>query len=131
MRNRQMVVRWVQANSSAIDERVRDGKHYLVVTDPAAYREAIGRLLALVQEIKSTGSYDRAKKLFDDYGVHFDPALRDEVVARYSTLDVPSYTGFVMPRLTAKRNAAGEVVDVTIDYPCSLEEQMLGWSGRR
>ena len=36
-----------------------------------------------MQHIKSTGDYDGAKKLFDDYGVHFDPALRDEVVRRY------------------------------------------------
>ena len=40
-----------------------------------------------------------ARELFETYGVHFDPDLRDEVVARVDHLKLPSYTGFVMPRL--------------------------------
>jgi len=131
MRNRQMVVRWIMAHSDAIEERVRDGKHYLVVTDAAAWREAAGRLLAEVQRIKSHGDYAAAKQLFDDYGIHFDPALRDEVVARYARLGVPSYSGFVMPRLVPVRDGRGAIIDVEIEYPYSIEEQMLAWSGAR
>jgi dipeptidyl-peptidase-3 len=65
------------------------------------------------------------------YGTHFGPALRDEIVARYKELDLPSYAGVVMPKLTAKRDAAGEITDVEVSYPCDLETQMLEWSGRR
>jgi len=43
---------------------------------------------------------------------------------------LPSYTGFVQPELAAVRNEAGQIVDVTISYPLSLEDQMLGWSAR-
>lgn len=131
MRNRQLVVRWIQRNSDAIDERVRDGKHYLVVESAEAFRAAAGRLLALVQEIKSTGDHARAKELIEAHGVRFDPSLRDEVLARYAKLDVASYTGFVMPRLTPVRGAEGEIVDVAISYPLSIEQQMLEWSGRK
>ncbi|MCE9594211.1 MAG: dipeptidyl peptidase 3 [Planctomycetes bacterium] len=131
MRNRLMVVRWIQANSKAIEERERDGKHFLRVVDADAFREVAGKLLALVQRIKSTGDYAAAKELFDTYGVRFDPALRDEVIARYAKLDVPAYVGFVFPRLTALRDSTGAIVNVTISYPLSLETQMLEWSGRR
>lgn len=31
------------------------------------------------------------KALVDKYGVHFDPKLRDEVVARYDKLNIPTY----------------------------------------
>ena len=65
------------------------------------------------------------------YGTHFDGALRDEVVARYKELDLPSYAGVVMPKLTAKRDVAGEITDVEVSYPCDLEAQMLDWSGRK
>jgi dipeptidyl-peptidase-3 len=130
MRNRLMVVRWIQANSKAIEERVRDGKHYLVVASAKDFREAVGRLLTLVQQLKSTGDYAGAKSLFDTYGIKFDPKLRDEVLERYSKLDVASYTGFVMPRLTAVKDAKGAVTDVKLSYPLSLEQQMLEWSGR-
>ena len=41
------------------------------------------------------GDYAAAKTLFETYGIHFDPKLRDEVVARVERLNLPSYTGFV------------------------------------
>jgi dipeptidyl-peptidase III len=46
MRNRQMIVHWLLANSSAIDVRRRDGKTYFVMTDADAFRDGAGRLLA-------------------------------------------------------------------------------------
>ncbi len=130
MRNRQMIVRWLMANSTAIEERRREGKTYYVVTDVKVFRDAVGRLLAEVQRIKSEGDYAAARALFETYGVHFDPALRDEIVARVQRLNMPSYTGFVQPKLTAIRNDAGHIVDVEISYPCDFRRQMLEYSGR-
>ena len=63
------------------------------MTDAKAFNEGVGRLLAEVQRIKSEGDYDAAKTLFETYGIHFDPKLRDEVLARVAKLDLPSYTG--------------------------------------
>jgi dipeptidyl-peptidase III len=131
MRNRQMIVRWLMANSKAIEERTRDGKTYLVMVDPQAFREGAGRLLAEVQRIKSEGDYAAAKTLFETYGIHFDAALRDQVVARVDRLNLPSYTGFVMPKLTPVTGADGRITDVTISYPLDLTTQMLEYSGAR
>ena len=129
MRNRQMIIRWLMANTKAIEQRTRDGKTYLVMVDPKAFREGVGRLLAEVQRIKSEGDYPAAQKLFDTYGVHFDPKLRDEVVARVDKLNLPSYSGFVQPKLTAVTGADGKITDVTISYPLDLTTQMLEWDG--
>jgi dipeptidyl-peptidase-3 len=129
MRNRQMIVHWLIANTKAIERRTRDGKTYLVMVDAKAFHEGVGRLLAEVQRIKSEGDYAAAKKLFETYGVHFDPKLRDEVVARVDKLDLPSYSGFVMPKLTAVTGADGAITDVTISYPQDLTKQMLEYSG--
>ena len=128
MRNRQMIVRWLMDNTKAVEVRQRDGKTFYVMTDPRALREGIGRLLAEVQRIKAQGDYDAAKRLFETYGVHFDPKLRDEVVARVDRLHLPSYTGFVMPRLEAVTNANGDITDVTMSYPLDLTKQMLEYS---
>ena len=128
MRNRQMIVRWLMANTKAIEERQRDGKTYLVMVDAKAFREGVGRLLAEVQRIKSEGDYAAAKKLFETHGVHFDPKLRDEVVARVDKLNLPSYSGFVMPKLTAVTGADGAITDVKISYPLDLKTQMLEYS---
>ena len=130
MRNRQMIVRWLMANTKAIEVRRRDGKTFYVMTDPSAFREGVGRLLAEVQRIKAQGDYQSAKKLFETYGVHFDPKLRDEVVARVEKLNLPSYTGFVMPRLEAVTNSSGDIADVTVSYPQDLTKQMLEYSAQ-
>lgn len=129
MRNRQMVVNWLIANTKAIEVRNRDGKTYHVVTDPQAFRNGTGRLLSEVQRIKSEGDYAGAKALFDTHGITFDPARRDEVVARVAKLDLPSYTGFVMPRLEEVKGPDGKVTDINISYPMDLTTQMLEFSG--
>jgi dipeptidyl-peptidase-3 len=131
MRNRQMVVRWLMANTKAIEERTRDGKRYLVVVDPSAFRDGVGRLLAEVQRIKSEGDARAAAQLFDAHGIHFDAAVRDEVVRRVDALNLPSYTGFVQPKLTPVTGGDGAITDVTISYPRDLTQQMLEWSGVR
>lgn len=130
MRNRQMIVNWLIAHTKAIDVRKRDNKTYYVMTDVKAFREGSGRLLAEVQRIKSEGDYAAAKTLFETYGVHFDPSLRDEIVQRVDRLNLPSYTGFVQPKLTPVMDAAGIIADVRISYPQSLEQQMLEYSGK-
>jgi len=129
MRNRQMIIRWLMANTKAIEERTRDGKKYLVMVDPKAFREGVGRLLGEVQRIKSEGDLAGAKKLFDSYGIHFDPKERDEVVARVDKLNLPSYSGFVMPKLTPVTGADGKITDVAISYPLDLTTQMLEYDG--
>ena len=128
MRNRQTIVHWLLANTTAIDVRRRDAKTYFVVTDTEAFRRGVSRLLAEVQRIKSEGDYPAAKELFETYGIHFDPGLRDEVVARVDHLKLSSYTGFVMPRLEAVTTGSGEITDVTISYPCDFTAQMLEYS---
>ena len=128
MRNRQMIVHWLRANTQAIDVRMREGKTYYVMTDPAAFRGGVGRLLGEVQRIKAQGDYAAAKTLFETHGIHFDPQLRDEVVARVDRLQLPSYSGFVMPELTPVTAAGGGITDVTISYPLDLTAQMLAYA---
>ena len=131
MRNRQMIVQWLLANSTALEVRRRDGKTYYAMVDAKAFQAAVGRLLAEVQRIKAEGDYPAARALFETYGVHFDAALRDEVVARVEHLNMPSYTGFVQPRLEPVIGPDGTIADVTISYPLDLSTQMLEYSGRR
>jgi dipeptidyl-peptidase III len=131
MRNRQMIVRWLMANTKAIAVRQRDNKTYYEMVDAKAFRDGVGKLLAEVQRIKSTGDFAAAKALFDTHGIHFDSKLRDEVVARVDALKLPSYSGFVMPKLTPVTDANGAITDVKVSYPLDLTAQMLEYSGVR
>jgi dipeptidyl-peptidase III len=128
MRNRQMIVHWLMAHTNAIERRTRGGKTYYAMTDTKAFRDGVGRLLAEVQRIKGEGDYEAARALVETYGVHFDAALRDEIVARVDRLQLPSYSAFVMPKLEAVTNDAGAIGDVTISYPLDLTAQMLEYS---
>ena len=127
MRNRQLIVHWLLAQTEAVAVRQREGNTYYVMLSSEAFRDGVSRLLAEVQRIKSVGDYAAACALVDGYGVHFDTALRDEVVARVDALDLPSYTAFVMPRLRPVERD-GEIADVEISYPCDFEAQMLEYS---
>jgi dipeptidyl-peptidase-3 len=131
MRNRQMIVHWLMANTEAIETRRREGKTFYVMEDWRAFRDGVAALLADVQRIKSEGDYDAAKELFESHGIHFDPVLRDEVVERVEGVGLPSYSGFVQPRLEPVRNPAGAITDVTISYPLDLTRQMLEYDGKR
>lgn len=128
MRNRQAIVHWLLANTRAIEVRRRDSKTYFVVVDTDAFRKGVARLLAEVQRIKSEGDYPAAKALFETYGIHFDPEMRDEVVARVEHLKLSSYTGFVMPKLEPVTDGNGDITDVKISYPCDFMAQMLEYS---
>jgi dipeptidyl-peptidase-3 len=128
MRNRQLIVHWLMANTSAVERRIREGKTYYAMTDADAFHRGVGVLLAEVQRIKGEGDYAAARALIETYGVDFDPALRDEVVARVDALRLPSYSAFVMPRLTAVHDDSGAIRDVEVTYPCDLESQMLEYS---
>jgi dipeptidyl-peptidase-3 len=111
--------------------RERDNKTFYVMVDPKAFREGAGKLLAEVQRIKSTGDYAAAKALFEAHGIHFDAKLRDQVVARVDALKLPSYSGYVMPKLTPVTDAQGAITDVKVSYPLDLTTQMLEYSGAR
>ena len=131
MRNRQMIVYWLMENTAAIERRERDGKTYYVMVDWRAFRDGTATLLAEIQRIKSEGDYDAARALFEAHGIHFDPALRDEVVARVESVGLPSYSGFVQPKLEAEFDGSGAITDVAISYPRDFTAQMLEYSGKR
>ena len=116
--------------SDAIDIRRRDDKTYYVMTDRYAFRDGVGRLLAEVQRIKSEADYDAAKQLMETYGVKFDEKRRDEVVKRVDRLNLPSYSGFVQPKLEPVIASDGTITDVEIHYPQDLTKQMLEYSGK-
>jgi dipeptidyl-peptidase-3 len=128
MRNRQMIVRWLLANTTGIERRSRAGKTFYVMIDAVEFRAGVARLLAEVQRIKSEGDYAAARSLLETYGVHFDPALRDEVVARADRLNLPSYSAFVQPKLEAVRQRDGTIADIRVSYPQDLAAQMLEYS---
>ena len=95
------------------------------------FRAGVGAMLREVQRIKSEGDYAAAKTLFETYGVHFDPQLRNEIVRRVERLNLPSYTAFVMPTLTPVTDDDGAVVDVQISYCLDFATQMLEYSAER
>jgi dipeptidyl-peptidase-3 len=78
--------------------------------------------------IKAEGDYNAIKGLVDKYGVHFDPKLRDQVVARYDKLKLPTYWAGINSVLTAATGPSGEVTKVTISYPKNVNEQYLRYA---
>jgi len=127
-RGRQLIVKYVEDKTGAIAEVKRDGKNYLVLRDFQKMREGVGQLLAELMRIKAEGDYNAIKALIDKYGVRFDPEVRDQVMARYKKLDLPTYWAGINPEVTATRDASGKVTKVDISYPRDIVKQQLGYS---
>lgn len=123
-RNRALIANYIMDKTGAIRMFDRNGKTYVEVTDYRKMNAGVGELLAELMRIKAEGDYNAIKALVDKYGVHFDPKLRDQVVARYKALNIPTYWAGINPLLTAKVNN-GKAESVTISYPRDAVRQYL------
>jgi dipeptidyl-peptidase-3 len=121
-RNRQLIVNYIQDKTGAIATVERGGKTYLALQDFDKMRRGVGMLLAELMRIKAEGDYAAIKRLVDQYGVHFNGRLRDQVAARYQKLNLPSY----WCGINADLRMAGGVV--TISYPRDFVQQQLGYA---
>ena len=106
----------------------KDGKTYVVINDYQKVRELFGELLAEIQRIKSTGDFEGARSLVENYAVKVDPALHAEVLERYKKLNLAPYKGFVNPKYELVTDENGNVTDVTVSYDEGYVEQMLRYS---
>ena len=128
MRNRALIANWCLDNGNAISLVKRNGKTYVQINDYEALRGQFASLLAEVQRIKSEGDYEAGRALVETYGVNINAELHAEVLERYKRLDIAPYKGFLNPRMLPVYNAKGEVVDISLDYSESYDEQMLRYS---
>ncbi|HJT89533.1 MAG TPA: hypothetical protein VJ732_16805 [Bryobacteraceae bacterium] len=126
-RNRQLIVNYIMDKTGAIQKIERNGKTYLLLKDFDKMRQGVGMLLAELMRIKAEGDYAAIKALVDKYAVHFDPALRDQVVARYQKLNVPAYWCGINAGFGA-HVVNGKVTRVTLSYPRDYVRQQLGYA---
>ncbi len=127
-RDRQLIARYIMDKTGAIVLESRNAKTYAVVKDYEGMHKGVGMLLAELMRIKAEGDYPAIKQLIDTYGVHFDPKLRDEVVARYSKLNLPTYWTGINSDLNAQFGSDGKVKSVEISYPRDYVVQQLRYS---
>jgi len=127
-RDRQLIVNYIREKvPGAIEQFDRDGKTYIRVRDYQKMRQGVGMLLSELMRIKAEGHYDAIKALVDGYGVRFDPALRDQIVARYKRLDIPVYWAGINAKLTAQIGKNGNIQKVDISYPTDVTQQYLAY----
>ena len=130
MRNRQLIAKWAYVKGqeeNVIVKEVKDGKTYFVINDYSALRNLFGELLAVIQEVKSTGDYNGAKNLVENYAVKVNEELHAEVLERYRKLNLAPYGGFVNPVYIVEKEE-NVIVDIKLDYSQGYAEQMLYYS---
>ena len=122
-RGTQLIVNFIRDKTGAIQPVERDSKVYLVVKDYDQMRKGVGMLLAELMRIKAEGDYEAAKALITQYGIHFDTGWRDQVVARYKGLDLPTFWCGINPDLVP--GESGKPTDIKIVYPRDIVKQQL------
>ncbi|MBP9636818.1 MAG: dihydrofolate reductase, partial [Bacteroidaceae bacterium] len=138
MRNRALIAYWVlekataevkgTAQFPAVELLKKEGKTYVQVNDYLRLRSLFGELLAEIQRIRSTGDFDAARELVEQYGVSVNPILHKEVLVRYKKLNLSPYKGFINPVYKVVQDAQGSILDVKIDYTEGYAKQMLRYS---
>ena len=125
-RDRQLIAHYIQDKvPGSIEQFDRNGKTYVRVKDYELMRKGVGMLLAEIMRIKAEGDYEGIKALVDKYGTRFDPSVRDQVMARFKKLNLPTYYAGVNPMLTAAGNTA--TVKVELSYPRDAVKQYLSY----
>jgi dipeptidyl-peptidase-3 len=127
-RGTQLIINFISDKTGAVEPVERAGKIYMVVKDYEKMRQGVGMLLAELMRIKAEGDYDAAKALIREYGIHFHPAWRDQVVERYKKLDLPIFWTGINPDLMPRFGANGKIADVQIAYPRDIARQQLRYS---
>ena len=129
MRNRKMVAAWVFEKGNkekVIEKKIENNKTYFVINDYNKLKLLFGDLLREIQRIKSQGDYQAGKDLIENYGVKVDPILHKEILARYSSLNIAPYAGFIQPKLLPIMDG-DKIIDVKIEYPNNFTQQMLDY----
>lgn len=129
MRNRALIARWTLVHYPSAVRLVKHGENtYVEVSDYEQLREAFAELLAEIQRIKSEGDFDAAKLLVERYAIHVEPKLHEELLARYKSLGIAPYKGFLNPKMELVSDGEGNATDVRLDYTEAYDEQMLRYS---
>ena len=129
MRNRALIARWtLEHYPSAVRLVKHEEKTYVEVSDYEQLREAFAKLLAEIQRIKSEGDFEAAKQLVERYAIHVGPKLHEELLARYKSLGIAPYKGFLNPKMELVSDSEGNATDVRLDYTEAYDEQMLRYS---
>ena len=129
MRNRALIARWtLEHYPSAVRLAKHDEKTYVEVSDYELLREAFAKLLAEIQRIKSEGDFEAAKQLVEHYAIRVEPKLHEELLARYKSLGIAPYKGFLNPKMEIVSDSEGNATDVRLDYTEAYDEQMLRYS---
>ena len=129
MRNRALIARWtLEHYPSAVRLVKYDEKTYVEVSDYELLREAFAKLLAEIQRIKSEGDFEAAKLLVEHYAIYVEPKLHEELLARYKSLGIAPYKGFLNPKMEIVSDSKGNATDVRLDYTEAYDEQMLRYS---
>jgi len=127
-RDRQLIVGYIMDKTGGIARAERNGKSYIYVRDYTKMRDGVGMLLKELMRIKAEGDYPAIKALIDRYGVHFDTKLRDQVVARYRKLNLPTYWAGINPELKATFGSGAALAKVDILYPRDVVHQYLRYA---
>lgn len=129
MRNRALIARWtLEHYPSAVRLVKHEEKTYVEVSDYEQLREAFAKLLEEIQRIKSEGDFEAAKQLVERYAIHVEPKLHEELLARYKSLGIAPYKGFLNPKMEIVADSDGNATDVRLDYTEAYDEQMLRYS---
>ena len=109
----------------------RHGQDYFIaVSDFDKAREALGRLMARIQQIEGTGDVAAAQALLKQYGTYYDASIKRNVTVRARRVHLPQQHAFIFPDLEPVMEN-GVITDVNLVYPDFLDLLFRGYKDNK
>ena len=128
MRNRMLIcqyaLNWNQTKKQFL--KIHDDNK-IEILDYLELRNCFGELLDIIQEITSTGNYERAKEIVDTYCV-LDQAALVWVKEKYNALNIPPFRVFVNPWYNGVYDESRKLIDVKMVQETDFLRQNLMYS---
>ncbi|MFC1493441.1 hypothetical protein ACFL6O_05715, partial [candidate division KSB1 bacterium] len=123
-----LVLQYLTGLSGKVRTDERNGRSYLVMSDPDEMKQAVAGLIRELIDMNLRNDQEEIRGFIDRYALSVNAVLRDEMIGRSESVDYPEYIKLAYPYLEPRYNDNDGIVDVFIKMPESYREQKKRFS---
>jgi dipeptidyl-peptidase III len=122
---RRILARYLVEKAKVVQFVEIEGKTYPQITDITEFKKTLAELLVKTQKILANGDRRAALRLVRKYSQPAEWPSLEEFIGRAKAAGLKKRHVYVMPKLKPHFNPSGKVIDISISYEETFEQQMM------
>jgi len=122
---RRILARYLTEKAKLVQFTEIEGKIYPQITDIAEFKKTLSELLVKTQKILANGDRRAALRLVRKFSQPAEWPSQEEIIGRAKAAGLKKRYVYVMPKLKPHFNPSGKVINVSISYEETFEQQMM------